>query len=90
VFRSTYQVQPWGLTRDEFGRALYEAVFTIGGILGIEQQRAAAIHHGHGYKLQRLMARRAVLQQDLAQRLPMLNESEMARVLAIYPWVVHA
>lgn len=85
--RSTYQPQPTGITKEEFGLNLYETIKTIGGILGIDQQRANAIHKGEGYRVQELMTRRKALQVTLAKQLPELTDSEMDQVLARYPFV---
>lgn len=88
--RSTYTAQPTGITKEEFGLNLYETIKTIGGILGIDQQRANAIHKGEGFKVQELMPRRKALQVTLAKQLPVLNDAEMAQLLDRYPWVVGA
>lgn len=66
---------------------LYETITTIGGILGIDQQRANAIHRGEGFKVQELMTRRKALQVTLAKQLPALTNSEMDQVLARFPFV---
>lgn len=74
-----------GITQEEFG--LNAVIQTIGGLLGLEQQRATAIHQGTGYKVQGLLARRKDLQAILAKQLPLLTEQELSQVLAKYPWV---
>jgi hypothetical protein len=81
---------PDGITKEEFGLNLYEVIKTIGGIMGLEQQRAAAIHYGKGHEIQNLLKRRTQLQKTLAVQLPTLNNDEMAQVLQKYPWVVTA
>lgn len=78
------------ITKEEFGVNLYETIHTIGGILGIDQQRANAIHKGEGFKVQELMTRRKALQVTMAKQLPALNDEEMAQLLHKYPWVVGA
>lgn len=83
-----YVVAPTGMTKEEFGLSLYETIVTIGGLLGVEQQRAAAIHLGQGSKIAELIVRRERLQRVLAAQLPRLNDSEMKQVLTAYPWVV--
>lgn len=75
------------LTKEEFGLNLYDTIKTISGLMGIDAQRAGAIHRHHGYQLQRLNARRQDLQKTLATQLPVLTEHEMAQVLARYPQV---
>lgn len=85
--RSTYVDRPHGITKEEFGLNVYEVIKTIGGILGIDQQRAAAIHKHEGFKVQALLVRRKALQVILAQQLPTLTDSEMGQVLATYPWI---
>lgn len=76
-----------GCTKEDFGLNLYETIKTIGGILGIEQLRAAAIHYEHPEKMSDLMARRKKLQVTLAGQLPTLTNNEMDQVLARYPWI---
>lgn len=79
------------ITKEEvFGLALHDTIKTIGGIMGIDQQRAAAIHKGEGHKLQALLERRKALQITLAAQLPALNDGEMSQLLSRYPWVVQA
>ena len=86
--RSTYLKQAEGITKEEFGLNLYATIETIGGLLGLEQQRAAAIHYGHGFKIKGLLDRRDALRKILATQLPRVNDGEMAQVLERYPWVV--
>jgi hypothetical protein len=84
---STYETRPPGITKEEFGLHLYATIETIGGLLGVEQQRAAAIHQGTGFKIAGLLKRRKELQLVLAKQLPTLNDQEMDDILARYPWV---
>jgi hypothetical protein len=77
-----------GCTKEEFGLKLYETIKTIGGLLGVEQQRAAAIHYEHPEKMPDLMKRRKALQVTLAAQLQTLTNHELDQVLAKYPWVV--
>ena len=88
AMRATYQPRPIGINKEEFGVNLYETIKTIGGLLGLEQQRVAAIHYGHKEKLTDLATRRNALRAILAKQLPTLKHDEMDRVLATYPWVV--
>ena len=78
------------ITKEEFGVNLYETIHTIGGILGIDQQRALAINAHEGYKVQGLLKRRKALQLQLAQQLQQLTDTEMAQILLRYNWVVQA
>jgi hypothetical protein len=78
---------PDGITKEQFGRHLYDTITTIGGMMGLAQQRAAAIHHGEGYKVQSLLRRRRELQSILAAQLPTLDHDEMDQILTRYPWV---
>lgn len=77
-------------TKEEFGVALYDTIKTIGGIIGIDQQRASAIHKGEEDTLQDLNARRHALKVALAAQLPTLTDAEMSGTLARYPWVVQS
>lgn len=80
--------QPPGITKEEFGLNLYETITTIGGIMGLEQQRAAAIHYEHPEKIPDLLRRRKALQITLAAQLPKLKNHELDEILVRYPWVV--
>ena len=86
--RSTYVLRPNGITKEQFGTVLYDVIFAISGIRGLEEQIAGAIHREQGYKLQDLKARRLALKATLAAQLPTLPESNMDDVLARYPYVV--
>ena len=88
VVRSTYQPVQDGITKEEFGINLYETIKIIGGILGIDQQRAAAIHKHQKAKQDDLLKRRQGLQVSLAQSMPTLTPQELSQVLEKYPWVV--
>jgi len=75
------------LSKEEFGLDLYKAIETIGGILGLETQRTAAIHAGHGYKVQNLLQRRLQLIQEWEHHRAVLPYSEIQQIIAHYPWV---
>jgi hypothetical protein len=83
----TIHTQHGGITKEEFGLNLYDTITTIGGIMGLDQQRAAAIHRNETRTSHALLARRRALQATLAQQLPTLNDHEMAKVLDKYPWI---
>lgn len=88
AWRETYRQMAFGQTFDEFGQHLFDTVKTIGGLLAIEQQRVAAIHHGQGYKLKGLVERREALRTTLAAQLPTVPDHDMDLLLARYPWIV--
>ncbi len=75
------------ITKEQFGVNLYDGIKLIGGIQGLDQQRAQAIHKGEGYKVQDLLTRRKELQKTLAGQLPQLTNDEMDQILERYPWV---
>jgi phage host-nuclease inhibitor protein Gam len=66
---------------------LYETIVVVGGLLGLEQQRAAAIHHGQDKKVKLLLKRRKDLQAELAKLIPTLTNDETGEILERYPWV---
>ena len=74
-------------TRDEFGVTLYNAVSTIGAILGLQDQIAGVIHREEGQKLPDLKARRDTLRAALAEQLPALTALDMGELLKRYPIV---
>ena len=75
------------LSKEEFGLNLYEAIQLIGGMLGLEQQRAAAIHAGHGYKIKGLLERHARLVKEWPTHLARLTYAERIQIIDRYPWV---
>ena len=85
--RQIYTPQPNGCTKEEFGVNLYNAVVTIGGILGIQDQIAGVIHRGEDKKLTDLKSRRDTLRATLAQQLPALTAVDMGELLKRYPIV---
>lgn len=86
-----YQTLPFGCTKAEFGLQLYETIFTIGGILGLDEQRSLAINADEGAaRVPALVRRRQALQQQLATQLPLLTDTEMSQILLRYKWVVSA
>jgi len=87
LVRDTYYPLPNGSTKEAFGLNLYEVIKLIGGLMGIDTQRAVAIHKQRGYVLQELNARRLALQKSLAVLLPLLTDEEMRKLLDRYPQV---
>ncbi len=85
--RQTYVSQPNGCTKEEFGVTLYDAVSTLGGILGLQTQIAGVIHREEAAKLPNLKARRDTLRATLAQQLPALTAADMGELLKRYPIV---
>lgn len=75
------------LTKEQFGLNLYEAIKTIGGILGLDQQRAACIHRERSDELPDLLARREKLVKDFVHHRAILTHDERQQILARYPWV---
>ena len=86
--RDTYREVEPGISKEQFGPQLYETIKIIGGLLGLEQQRAAAIHYEKGRDVKLLLKRRKDFQLELAKQLPTLTDHEMDQILDRYPWVV--
>jgi hypothetical protein len=74
------------LTKEEFSLNLYEAIKTVGGMHGLERQRTAAIHAGHGHQVQDLVTRRAALVKSWAHHRAILTHDELQQILTRYPW----
>lgn len=87
--RSTYKPVPLGITKEEFGVNLYETIKIIGGMQGLQDQIAGAIHRGAGDKVQGLTDRRNALRKDLAGAMTTLTPSETMQILDTYPLVKH-
>lgn len=87
IGRSTYVPQPLGITKEEFGREVYDTIKTIGGICGLHDQIAGAIHRGEGWKGSGLKDQLDALRKDLATQMPLLTPEQTVRILAAYPMV---
>jgi len=85
MVRDTYHPIADGITKEQFGVNLYEAIKCIGGIRGLDQQRAGAIHTGRS--LEDLAPKRAKLVKEWAHHRAILTHDELTQILARYPWV---
>jgi hypothetical protein len=88
IVRSTESPHPiGGISIDEFGPALFATIKICGGILGLREQIACAIHQGKGFKVQEFTIRLKALQEDLAKQLPSLPTVQAEEVRLRYPWI---
>jgi len=85
--RSTYQPLPTGMTCEAFGVDLFAAIKLIGGMSGLQEQIALAIHKGEGWKVQRLRTRRTSLEHELRGVLDRLPLESCERIYDQYPWI---
>ena len=85
--RSTYQLRPPGITKDEFGLDLYEAVKCIGGLIYLRQAQAKTnMHFVKPGQVKDWKVRERQLWKELAALLVRLTEAELADVKHCYPW----
>ena len=85
VIRSTYQPVPLGITKEEFGLNLYEAIKLISALKTIREQLNYAVHKHQEKRQQELTARYKNVRQELASHLPTLTDHETQQILARYP-----
>lgn len=83
--RSTYTPRPLGITKAEFGLALYDTIQMIGGIRELKVLMDAAVAQGEGYKLQGYLQRQYALRDGLPAQLAACTASERQQLQARYP-----
>jgi hypothetical protein len=88
LLRSTFTPLPTGITKEEFGLDLYEAIKTIGGILVIQDHMNAAVHQGKSEQLQELKKRRDMLRASLIPLMHRLPQDDVTEIVTRYPFVV--
>lgn len=86
--RSTYTPQDWGITREQFGEALYEAIVTVGRILQLKHQRQhvapARIKKG---ELKVWQKQESVLLGQLRKQMAKLSDADTAEMMRRYQFV---
>lgn len=85
VFRNTHVPRPFGITRDEFGRTLYETVKCIGAIKQLQHYLSILLEDPPAFTIMRQREQEA--RQHLAQLLPQLSDAEDAEIRYRYPEV---
>ncbi len=86
--RSTYQSQPYGLTKDEFGFVLYETINTIGGIMQCRKRCSKTNRFclkAGGLKL--IQQREHELLKQLPGLMAQLSPEDVIAIVQRYPWV---
>lgn len=73
------------MTKEEFGLDLFEAIKCIGGLLAIQDQVNAAVHHGKN--LDDLVRRREALKVKLIEAMKHLTTAQEVEILQRYPMV---
>lgn len=72
-------------TKEQFGVALYDAVYLIGRILGVQNQRRQAPHK---YAERAARQVESALRAQLQTQMDRLTDAEAAAVVRRYPWVM--
>ena len=85
--RETYLPLPQGISLDEFGVDLFIAIKLIGGMSGLQEHVAHAIHAGKGYQVQACRDRRRSLDQELRLVMRKLSNTDREAIFDKYPWV---
>lgn len=75
------------LTREDFGLDLFEAIKCIGGLLAIQDQHNAAVHHSDTPRQVDLKQRREQLKEKLTTLMHRLSDADVAEILRRYPMV---
>lgn len=86
VFRSTYQHLPFGITREQFGAHLYEAIKRVGAIKQLQRYMSLLIEDPKG--LTAMREREQEQRKELAALLPKLTDNEDAEFRYRYPEVL--
>lgn len=86
VFRSTYQHLPFGITRDQFGMSLYEAIKRVGAIRQLQHYLSMLMEDPQG--LTAMREREHEQRRQLAELLPRLTDKEDAEFRYRYPEVL--
>lgn len=87
TIRSSYIEMPHGITKQEFGVDLYDAITTIGGILCVDTQMHAAEGKGEWHKMHEFTQRRHALCATLKNLMVALSSQEVMEVLDRYPTI---
>ncbi len=87
VVRSTHLLIPWGITQEEFGMELFEAIKSVGGIQALDEQILAHTHDA--VKRAEANTRRTNLLAILRQQRDSLPVAQTLALVDRYPWVAH-
>jgi hypothetical protein len=87
AFRNTYTPQERGISLEEFGIDLFNAIKSVGGIQALDEQIR---HHRHdGIKRAEAQTRRMNLLQRLKEQRDQLTVEQTLELVERYPWVAH-
>ncbi len=87
VVRSTHLTIPWGITQQEFGLELFEAIKSVGGIQTLDEQILA--HKYDAVKRAEAQTRRTNLLRQLKEQRDNLPVNQTLELVSRYPWVAH-
>jgi len=73
---------------DEFGRGLYETIFMVGEVLGLQDQINTAVLKDRPAAIQDFTARQAAKRTELTQKMLTLGEQEIDALVERYPVLV--
>lgn len=86
VIRSTYRPLPFGMTLDQFGRHLCDAIKYVGAIKQLQHYMSILLEDPRG--LQVMREREQIQRRELAAILPTLTDKEDAEFRYRYPEVL--
>lgn len=76
------------ITKEEFGLDLYETIFTIGKILGVQSKAKKAVKKQEHYLVRAAQQEEQQLRAELAKLMDKLSDKDAADVVRRYPWVL--
>ena len=84
--RETFHSQPFGITREQLGPYLYEAIKRVGAIKQLQHYMSLLMEHSGG--LTAMREREQAQRRELAAILPRLTDREDAELRTQYPEVI--
>lgn len=83
--RSTYRLEPTGITRGQFGKILYDAVFCCGALLAIQDQCNGSVYQRKD--LGELLKKREVIKKELIGHMQQLDADDCGALVQRYPFL---
>lgn len=76
------------ITKEEFGLDLYEAVFTIGQLLGVQNKVRFYHDKNMKYPLRAAQQEEQTLRTTLTKQMDKLSDADAAEIVRRYPWIL--
>lgn len=76
------------ITKEEFSLDLYEVIFTIGQILGVQNKVRQYTDKNMTYPLRAAQQEEQTLRSTLTKQLEKLSDADAAEIVRRYPWIL--